>query len=261
VFPCLIFAPNPMNLTFKGGTNVDNSPPIDFLIQVLKPTLEKFGIKFEIELKKRGFYPKGGGIVSIVTNPVKYLQAIDFREISPIQKFHCSVFTAGYVPQKVAERLLNHAQSALRKGYRISEVEITTSNVKETSDTAFGDGCGILITATSSTGHLYSGSAQGIKGVSSEEVAQRAVDILLKNISVGGCVDEYLQDQLIIFMSLAAGKSYIRTGPLTLHSNTSIHFCQLLTGAKFKTTQEKYHGKDTFVIECEGIDYQNPYLK
>ncbi len=33
-----------------------------------------------------------------------------------------------------------------------------------------------------------------------------------------GCVDEYMQDQLIIYMALAAGRSRVRCGPLSLHS-------------------------------------------
>lgn len=38
----------------------------------------------------------------------------------------------------------------------------------------------------------------------------------------------------LVFMSLAKGVSKIRTGPLTLHSRTSIHFSSCLTGAVFK---------------------------
>ena len=35
--------------------------------------------------------------------------------------------------------------------------------------------------------------------------------------------------QLIILMALAKGKSEIRTGPLTLHTETAIHIAHLLT--------------------------------
>jgi RNA 3'-terminal phosphate cyclase (ATP) len=38
----------------------------------------------------------------------------------------------------------------------------------------------------------------------------------------GGCVDDWLQDQLIIFMALAEGTSEILTGSLTQHTQTAI---------------------------------------
>ena len=43
----------------------------------------------------------------------------------------------------------------------------------------------------------------------SEEMAQRVVDELDLELRKGGLVDEYLQDQLIIFQALVAGKSMI----------------------------------------------------
>ncbi|KAK3700181.1 hypothetical protein QZH41_010618 [Actinostola sp. cb2023] len=68
-----------------------------------------------------------------------------------------------------------------------------------------------------------------VQGVPAERVAGDAVDELLRNVDSGGCVDEHLQDQLIIFMALAAGKSQIKSGPLTMHTKTAIHVAQLVT--------------------------------
>jgi len=78
----------------------------------------------------------------------------------------------------------------------------------------------------------------------------------MKKKCIDSCVDEFLQDQLIIFMALAKGTSKIRTGKLELHTETSIHFSQLLTGAKFKVTPDL---AKTFIIECEGIGFINKY--
>lgn len=63
-----------------------------------------------------------------------------------------------------------------------------------------------------------------------EDLGPDAAKELLLNLKYGGCVDEYLADQLIIFMALANGVSKIRTGPLSLHTTTSIHFSALMTG-------------------------------
>ena len=39
--------------------------------------------------------------------------------------------------------------------------------------------------------------------------------------------------QLVILMALAKGKSTIRTGPVTLHTQTAIHIAELLTQVLF----------------------------
>lgn len=43
-------------------------------------------------------------------------------------------------------------------------------------------------------------------------MGEDAANELITNINHGGCVDEYLQDQLIILMALAHGTSKIKSG-------------------------------------------------
>ncbi|XP_053179082.1 RNA 3'-terminal phosphate cyclase [Scomber japonicus] len=67
---------------------------------------------------------------------------------------------------------------------------------------------------------------------------------------------------LIIFMALAKGTSRIRTGPVTLHTQTAIHMAEQLTQAKFTITkcEDELSSNDTYVIECEGSGASNPNL-
>ena len=64
-----------------------------------------------------------------------------------------------------------------------------------------------------------------------------------------------MQDQLILFMALAKGKSSIRSGPLTLHTKTAIHYTELLTGVKFNIHSDS--SNKNFIVECEGIGYES----
>ena len=48
------------------------------------------------------------------------------------------------------------------------------------------------------------------------------------------CLDTWMQDQVIIFMALARGRSAYTTGNLTLHSITAITVVESLTPARFK---------------------------
>ena len=45
-------------------------------------------------------------------------------------------------------------------------------------------------------GCRLSGSALGRKGIQAEQVGADAADMLLRNLSYGCCVDEFLQDQV-----------------------------------------------------------------
>ena len=52
---------------------------------------------------------------------------------------------------------------------------------------------------------------------------------------------------------------------MTLHTETSIYFTQMLTGAKFTVIKTPYEEKahadeQTFIVECEGVGLVNKYL-
>lgn len=74
------------------------------------------------------------------------------------------------------------------------------------------------------------GSALGARNQKSAEAGQKAAAELVDVVHAMGCVDTYVQDQLIVFMALAKGLSRIRcTMPLTLHTKTAIHIAELMT--------------------------------
>jgi RNA 3'-terminal phosphate cyclase (ATP) len=55
-------------------------------------------------------------------------------------------------------------------------------------------------------------------------------------------------------MTLANGTSTIRTGPLTEHTRTAIHFCEYLTGVKFDINESPEHPH--VIITCQGIGFK-----
>merc|ERR1712218_277145 len=66
----LLFAGGTSVCDLRGGTDVIYSPPLDFLMCVLRPTLAKMGACFDVECSNRGFYPLGGGRVKLTVSPV-----------------------------------------------------------------------------------------------------------------------------------------------------------------------------------------------
>lgn len=186
-----------------------------------------------------------------------------FEQLNPgkVVSIHSVSYVSGrLVSSEVAERVLKSALEVLKAQFPPEEVTYTSELQRDHHGT---DGCGIQITAATSTGCLISASGLGEKGLPAEEVGQNAAKKLIEDVTAGGCVDEHIQDQVLIFMALAEGKSRVRTGPISLHSKTAIHFLQLLTGCKFTITptgEYNYPTEESYIIECEGIGFKNPHL-
>ncbi|KAI1891929.1 hypothetical protein AGOR_G00148770 [Albula goreensis] len=255
--PCALFADGPSELCLKGGTNAEMAPQIDYTVKVFKPIMEKFGVHFDCDVKMRGYYPKGGGEVVVKVNPVKELSPISMTERGNITKIYGRAFVAGVLPFKLAKDMSTSAVRTIRK--EIKDLYINIQSLQE-KDKACGNGNGIIIIAESSTGCIFAGSSLGKKGVYADKVGMEAAEMLLRNIRHNGCADEFLQDQLIMFMALANGTSRIRTGPITLHTQTAIHVAEQLTKAKFVVTkaEDEHSNSDTYIIECQGVGATNP---
>ncbi|KAI5101154.1 RNA 3'-terminal phosphate cyclase, partial [Silurus meridionalis] len=250
--PCALFTGGPSELCLKGGTNAEMAPQIDYTLKVL-------GNLFLSATSFLGYYPKGGGEVVVKVNPVKELSPINMTDRGTITKIYGRAFVAGVLPFKLAKDMSAAAVRTIRK--EIKDLYINIQSLQE-KDKACGNGNGIIIIAESSTGCIFAGSSLGKKGVYADKVGIEAAEMLLRNIRHNGCVDEFLQDQLIVFMALANGTSRMRTGPITLHTQTAIHVAEQLTKAKFAIhrADDEHANNDTYIVECQGVGATNSNL-
>ncbi|GAB1605497.1 RNA 3'-terminal phosphate cyclase-like [Argonauta hians] len=247
--PCMVYGNGTTELRLVGGTNADMAPQIDYQILVFKPVAAKFGLFFDCDIQRRGYYPKGGGEVYVRSRPVKHLKPVKMTDVGQVTNIYCRSFVSGQLPPKVAKLMADNARMTLRQ--KMDNIPIKVDLVKEPNP---NPASGIILVAETTTGCILAGSALGKKGRSAEDVGYEAASSLLDNIFHGGCVDDYLQDQLIILMALAKGKSCIRCGPLTLHTETAIHVARQLTQAKFEVINLS---QTQTIIECEGIGLDN----
>ena len=265
--PPLLFAASPSSLAMTGGTNASFAPQIDFTHRVLLPTLARFGVSdIALDVQVRGFFPKGCGAVQLQVSPVPFLTPITALERGDIVSVDVFAFTAGVIPNHVAEKMAlgavkkltwwfhQQAESGLCPNPDV-EYNVETPHIPKSA--AYGTGTGITLVAHTSTGERLVGNALGAKGVPAQDIGRQAADSLIANLRHGGAMGEWLTDQIIVFMGLADGVSSIRTGPLSLHTQTAIHFVSLLTGAEFDV-QPAGDGGDAFIITCQGIGFRNP---
>ncbi|CAK9297021.1 unnamed protein product [Gordionus sp. m RMFG-2023] len=180
----------------------------------------------KLELIKRGFFPKGGGEVRIYIDKMeigsdKPLNPIILINRGSIHSIDGIVYLSEQLPIDMAKEMQSVAQTFMIKHF--SHIPINIKIIHETPTTAYGPGSGIILIARSEYDCLISGSALGKRGVKARDVAMSACEKLLENLNHNGCVDEYTQDQLILFMAVAKGKSSIKTGPITLHTESVIY--------------------------------------
>lgn len=169
------------------------------------PTLAHMGVVAKLQLKRRGFFPKGGGEVLLIAHPMQQcIRPIRLvGERGAIQRvvvyaFHTppSVEAVGVTEASVRELV------AKRYGPAV-ECVLQLEAVKGASDRA----CGVTAVAESEGGLLF-GCTELAEDKSREPLLaliSKALDSLLHNAPPQEhwvCVDEYLQDQLVIFASL-----------------------------------------------------------
>jgi RNA 3'-terminal phosphate cyclase (ATP) len=237
------------------------APQVDYITQVFLPQLWKMvpagRDAVSISCKTRGFFPRGGGEILLETRPLEApLLPIDLTERGELKRIHGYAYCAGSVKPSVASRMRDSAVRTLREVLgkaRLDGVVLDVEVVRCSPEEAVGDGCGLLLFADFAAGPRLGASGLGARGVTAEKVGEDAARVLAQDILSGACVDEYLQDQLVIFASLARGTSRIRAGPeVSMHTKTALHFVELLTGATTKVTPQD---DGTNVIEIEGIGW------
>ena len=260
--PPLMFAPTPRigrnNVLFLNGpTYAYNGMHIDHISKVYQRVMSQFGISFDVEVKKRGSLPHGRGSVVVRSNPIQYLNNVEMVDPGVVTKITGRAFVAGGKPVKIAQRMAKQAQMLLKEMF--NDISITIDSVHESASRSEGMGQGILIVAETSTSCVFSGSGLWKKGVETETVVNVAIQELMSNVNSGGCVDSWMQDQVIKPMALARGTSVVRTGPLTLKTKAALRAIKHLTKVRFKVIKEK-SSLDTNLIKCKGLGYTNLYL-
>ncbi|KAJ3219552.1 hypothetical protein HDU67_000497 [Dinochytrium kinnereticum] len=263
--PVLLFADKPSEVVMRGGTNAESAPQIDFTIEVLLPFLREHVFRGEAEssvdliVRRRGYFPKGGGEVQMNVNPVakgKTLSSFQVTDRGVPVRVGGRAFVAGNLPAYVADKMQKAIAEGLRGSFphevinRGRDIEV----VKDSPEISVGTAMGCQIWIETSTGCRITGSSLGAPRTSAEDVGKKAAEMLLEQWSGGGCCDEYLQDQILIFMALAEGTSKVLSGPLSLHSETAMHIAKELTGASFRVTPLG-DGTPRLWIEVEGIAY------
>ncbi|MBR9707675.1 MAG: RNA 3'-terminal phosphate cyclase [Candidatus Diapherotrites archaeon] len=224
ILPVIPFLPNDVNFRIIGGTNVKWSPPTEFLERVLLPTLAKMNVKASSKTPKRGYYPKGGGMVVFKAKPSKNLKSIDLTNFGEILNVKGSSHSAALSDSVARDQALS-AKSTLQNA-GIEDIAITSKAVEK--ELTLSRGASITLWAKTTTGGLLSSSAVIEKDERAVETGKQAARQLLEYLKPKMPVGPHLADQLIPFMGLAKGKSTINIAKITKHTLTNVWVAEQL---------------------------------
>lgn len=268
--PCLLFVPGEENagctesqLRLQGGTDAAMAPPIGYFAHVLLPTLRlHLGVEIDLELERRGFFPRGQGIADLKVTGLKRgscLPPLILIERGRVVEIAMTAFTAGRLNLSIGERMVTAAKAALQgRGIlhaNSNGIRLHSEVYHEAPDKALGDGCGILLVARTDTGRLFGASGIGERGVAAETIGLSTATELADVLESGAAVDDWMADQLIIFMALAKGKSCMLTREPTLHTRTAVAVAEMLTTARFKLTPQS---GGLWHVTCQGAGWPAP---
>jgi RNA 3'-terminal phosphate cyclase (ATP) len=247
LMPAAALAPSRVTVEVKGGTDNPLAPPVDYVERVLAPTLLKMGYSCNLTTLRRGFYPRGGGMVRASMEPAGELSPLNLEAWRGGVKVRGIAYSCR-LPSHIAERMAEAARRCLREG-GVEEVEVEVEPLQAGHPKCSLDpGCGIVLVAEGE-GCLMGSDSLGEKGKPAEVVGAEAARSLLNQLSTQAAVDRHLGDQLIVYMALAHGRSRVKVSELTLHTVTCLEVVKQLLGVKVRVEGEL---EKPAVVECEG---------
>jgi RNA 3'-terminal phosphate cyclase (ATP) len=211
-FPLALRGNSVSLVNITGGTHVPWSPPFEFLKEEWLLFMKRIGFRADLELKRAGFYPKGGGEIVSRIEPVETISSLEIRERGELLKVY-GISAVGGLSMEVAERGKNRLGKVLDENGIPNEVEAVELP-------SYGRGAIVFLKAAFKN-TTVSFSSTGEIGKRMETVAEEACKKLIDFLGSDATVDENMADQLILPLALSPGRSYFKIPKATEHIKTN----------------------------------------
>ncbi len=223
--PISVVLRSPLILRLRGGTDVKMAPLMDYMRFVFSENLKLLGVRCEIELHRRGHYPRGGGLVTLKLFPSK-VHEIDHVEFRGRAKMVHGVAHAVKLPHHVVERIAQSAEKTLRSEGIAAEVKRIWSQ-----NGHLGPGAGIVIWMKDET--VIGADSLGEKGKPSEVVGKEAASKLLAELKSGMAFDRHMGDMILPYLAIAGGGK-VGVSELSMHAKSNMWLCERILKTEFR---------------------------
>lgn len=230
-------------LIIEGGTNVSKSPSYEYVDQVLLPMLRKVGIPpIKMSMDERGWTHGRSeiGRVAFDITPLPMgstLPSFSLTKKGEVIRFYVSILAPDPTSR---ETIRQRSTERILKYYPYVDIEFPVDEDSKHPKRLY-----LHLAAETSEGvrfgrdWLYDKKATEYSAPQKcEQLVNRVFNNLCEELSHGGCVDEYMQDQLVVFQALAEGRSEVKYGEgvghgPSLHAQTARWVTEQILGTKF----------------------------
>lgn len=214
LLPIALHADHACSFVIRGGTAVPFSPTILYFQHIFRYFLEQLGGSIHLELQRHGFYPVGGGEVTVVVQPAD-IASIQLTDRGHTHDIHViSVASTHLHNAHVAERMLDGFKKIIPQALGISKYVVAKS-----------PGCFVASRARFARGRIGA-DVLGTRGKRAENVGKEAAQALERGVATGAPLDVWMVDQIIPYMALAVARTgepaRIRIPRMTDHARTNI---------------------------------------
>ena len=211
LLPALAKCGTRSHLRIIGGTHVAWSPPFHFIDRSFLYSLSKMGLRTTLDIKRWGFYPKGGGEIEAEIFPSK-LDPVELMDRGKLLNLKI-ISAVANLPDHIALRQADAALSVIRAHGLDAEIELLRAD-------SMGQGTFIYIDAEFE--NIKTGfSALGERGKRAEIVGMEAGRSFIDYMDSKGCVEKHLADQLLLYMALTGGRCAMNVQEITSHLITN----------------------------------------
>jgi RNA 3'-terminal phosphate cyclase (ATP) len=222
VLPILGTADAESRVEVQGGTHVPLSPVFPYLARHWAAVVSRLGLSTRHELRRAGFYPRGGGELFCRVSPWARPGGALVMESRGRLLAVRGVSAAAKLKGDVAKRQRDAAQARLWEARRL-EAEWEVSDLPAESP-----GSALYLEAEFEAGRAAF-SWLGEKGLRAERLGDRAARRLLHFLDdeEDAAVDPHLADQLVVPLCLSGGGGRVSTSEVTSHLETVVGVAHL----------------------------------
>lgn len=226
LLPACLREDAPVTLIAKGGTDTLWCPPSTHFQQIFLKALEKIGVKTACEINRYGFYPKGGGQISLTILPSKQILQLDFKERGKLQQTEIYAIVAEQLKERsVAERMIETYQKILPE-----------SKAKIKYVPTLSSGCSLQSVGQYENYAVGTGVLGDVKK-SAEQLGRECAEAT-KRLQQEKGVDSFFGDQLMIYLGLA-GAGEISVPEITKHMQTNAEVIEQFLPVKILLEKNK----------------------
>ena len=226
ILPAL-FSPVPIKIIIDGGaTDTFFSQTTDYFRFVFLKILEKMGVKIEVNILKRGYYPEGGGKVEVNIFPSK-LKNLDLNERGELKRvLIISGASESSKEKKISEKQITGAREILG-GLNLPMEEKIEYYPAQCPGSQI-----CLIAEFQNT--IIGADGLGKLGKKAEDIGKEAALELLKEQKSNACLDKYMADQILPYLAMASGKSRVTVSEVTDRCQINMRIIEKFIDNKFE---------------------------